>query len=249
MLDYARRMKLAASDIARRAGVVAAAGILALTGLGFLLAALWTFLAVRLEWGPLNASLVIGAVFLILGLLLLVFGTSKRHEAPTAADLRAEVEERMSIATDVVLDRVSGRAERAIDKVRETAGDALEAAQSTAQHLADVTGNRVQSLVDSVSYRASRVADDVEAKASGLVRGADDMAERIGLTAERREKLAEGIDKARSSKLGTIAPVIGAFAIGITLANRFQSWRHGDDDEDDDQDEAYFDEDGYDDAF
>ena len=60
MFDYARNMQLALSDAGRRAGMKAAAGVVALIGAGFLVAALWTFLAYHLHWGSLGASLAIG---------------------------------------------------------------------------------------------------------------------------------------------------------------------------------------------
>lgn len=242
MLDYARRMKLALSDAARRIGQKAGAGVVVVIGAGFLLAALWTYLADYLHWGSMLASLTIGAVFVILGLLVLVLGGRARHRPPTTAELRDEFQERLSIATDVVLDRVTGRAERAIDKVRDTAGDALETVQSRASEFADLAGNKVQSLVDTVSYRAHRAADSAEARVQGFVRTADETAEKLGLTPERKEKLAEGIDKAKSSNLAALAPAVGAFALGLTLASRLQSWRHREDDGDD-QDDGLIDDD------
>ena len=50
MFDYAHKMQLAVSDLGRRAGLKAGAGVLALIAAGFLLAALWTFLARTLDW-------------------------------------------------------------------------------------------------------------------------------------------------------------------------------------------------------
>ncbi|WP_312530397.1 phage holin family protein [Paracoccus sp. (in: a-proteobacteria)] len=230
MLDYAHKMRLAVSDATRRVSLKAGAGVIVLIGAGFLLAALWTWLADHLQWGSMKASLVIGAVFLILGLLVLVGTGRARHRPPTTDELRAELEERLSLATDAVLDRVTGRAERALDRAKETASDALEAAQLRVSNLTDKAGQRVQSLVDTVSYTADRVAGTAEAKAHGFVRSAEDLAEQAGLTPERRERIGEQIERAKSSNLAALAPVVGAFAVGITLASRLQSWRHQDDD-------------------
>ena len=235
MLDYARKMKLAASDTARRIALKVVAGMITLIGAGFLLAALWVWLADHLGWGSLTASLVIGAAFMIIGLLLLVGTGRARHRPPSTDELREEISERLGIATDVVLDRVTGRAERAFDKVKETAGDALDNAQNRASQLADLAGNRMQSFVDTVTFKADRAADSAEGKARELAQSAGELAEKAGLGAERRESigesLASGAAKVKSSNLATLVPLIGAVAIGITAASRFQSWRRGDGDE------------------
>ena len=247
MLDYARKMKLAASDTARRIALKVVAGMITLIGAGFLLAALWVWLADHLGWGSLTASLVIGAAFMIIGLLLLVGTGRARHRPPSTDELREEISERLSIATDVVLDRVSGRAERAIDKVKETATGAFDQAQSRASQFADAAGNRVQSFVDTVTFKADRAAESAESKVQGLAQSAEALAEKAGLTAERRENLSEsiatGAAKVKSSNLATLVPLIGAVALGITAASRFQSWRHGDGEADEDWDDADWDDD------
>ena len=56
MFDYARKLQLAASDMGRRVGLKAAAAVVGLVAAGFLIAALWTFLADTLDWGPLVAT-------------------------------------------------------------------------------------------------------------------------------------------------------------------------------------------------
>lgn len=230
MFDYARKMKLALSDHARRIGIKAVAGVVVLVGAGFLLAALWTWMAQTLGWGSMLASLVIGAIFVILGLLVLVGTGRARHHPPTTEDLRAEIEERLSLATEVVLDRVTDRAEHAFDRVKETAGGALDAAQNRASQFADLAGNRVQSLVDSVSYKANRMAEGADAAAHTMAHRAEQVAEKAGLTPERKEKISEEFERAKSSNLAALVPVLGAFAVGITLASRLQGWRRGEQD-------------------
>lgn len=87
------------------------------------------------------------------------------------------------------------------------AADAAAArAQSEAARLVDMAGNRVQSLVDRASYGASRVVSDTERAARDAARQADEMS---------------------SSNMGSMAKLIGAFAVGVTLASRVQDWRRG----------------------
>lgn len=222
MFDYTRRMQLFARDTARRASFAAGAGVVILIGSGFLLAALWSWLADGLGWGATGASLSLGAGLLVVGLILLLAARRRRHIAPTTDELRSEIEQKLSLATDVALDRISGRAEQA-----------LESAQTKASMVVDAAGNRLNSLVDSVSYNADRIVGGAEAKAFGLMRRAGDGAkDRLGLSVDQERRMAEGFDRAKSSNLAAVAPVIGAFAIGLTLASRIAGSRRdtGDDD-------------------
>lgn len=71
---------------ARRMGLVVFAGLLALIGLGFVLAAIWTALA--LELGSIWASGIIGGIFLLLALIvLLIAGHRPRQDEALAAQL------------------------------------------------------------------------------------------------------------------------------------------------------------------
>lgn len=225
MLDYTRRMRLSLSDKIRRAGISAGAAIVALIGMGFLLAALWTWLAHELDWGSAMASLAIGGALTLIGLLVLVFSGRSRHETPSPQELRDELEQKLGVAADVVIGRVTGRVGEAVDKV-----------QTKASHLASLAENRFHSLSDQVSYQADRFAEGAEWKAHDLARKMGDAAAKVGLTAERvsdvGNKVSAKVDAAKNSNLAAVAPVVGAFAVGMTLASRLQSWRHGDEDRD-----------------
>lgn len=232
---FAQKLDLFVRDLARRVSMKVAAGILILLGSGFLLAALWTWLAHGLHWGPLYASLVLGVVFLMIGLIIIATTGKSRHLPPTPAELRADLEERVSVATGVVFDRVTSSAEHAMDRVQTKAGQ-----------MADAAGNRVKRMVDSVSYGADRLAGGAESRFVGAARRAnEEITEKLGITDEQKERIAEGFERTKtrvkSSNLAAIAPVIGAFAIGLTLAQKLAA-RGQDDGEDHDE---YDDDDGY----
>lgn len=210
MFDYARKMQLFARETVRRASLKAGAGVAILIGSGFLLAALWVFLADNLDWGSLGASLAIGIVFVVAGLVVIATGGRKRYRAPTTDELRSEIQERVSLATEAVLDRVSDRT-----------GQALDSAQQKAANVVDLAGNKLSSLVDSVTYKADRFAARAESKAYGFARRAGDQAsEKLGLTDDHKERIADSFGRAKSSNLAAIAPVVGAFALGLSLATR-----------------------------
>ncbi len=231
MFDYARNLKLAAQDTGRRVAIKAAAGGAVVLGAGFLLAALWTFLARTLGWGPLAASLVIGVVFVGAGVALLVSSNEVKHPVPTTDELKAEIETRLELATDA----------------------ALEKARTKVTEVVDTVENRVHSLVDDVSHKASRFADDTEARVQGFASSvagqAGKAAQRAGLTPGRMACAGAAAERFRRSNAATIPPLVGAFAIGIALASRLQSWRHaGDESDDADMDDADM-EDGWGDAW
>lgn len=224
MFDYARNMQLALSDAGRRVAFKAAAGVLALIGAGFLVSALWTLLAHDdyLGWGPLWASVAIGALFVIVGAVLVSMSRTVKHPVPSTDELRAEVETRVSLAADA----------------------ALEKARVKATEVVDTVENRVYSLVDNVSERANQFADTAEAKVHGLTRNvAGTAARKVGLTPQFLSDAQDTIGRVKESNAATIPPLIGAFAVGIAIASRVQSWRHRDDDGDYDADD--FDEDRY----
>ena len=109
MFDYVNRLQLALGDKARRAGMKAGAGVALLIGAGFLLAALWSWLAWQLDLGPTYASLIIGGVFALIGLIVWASGSKERHAVPSTDDLRSEVETRLSLAADAAIDKVKFR--------------------------------------------------------------------------------------------------------------------------------------------
>lgn len=228
MFDYARNMQLALADTGRRVAFKAAAGVVALLGAGFLLAALWTFLADNLDWGPLGASLAIGLLFVVIGVVLMMMSKTVKHPVPSTDELRAEVEERVSLATDAALEKARLKATEVVDGVE----------------------NRVYALVDDMSFRASKFADDAEAKVQGFTRHvARDMAgqaaNKVGLTPQFLSEAQETLTRVKDSNAATIPPLMGAFAIGVALASKFQGWRHRDDDEDVYYDDFYEDDDRY----
>lgn len=90
---------------ARRAALLAAAGVCLLLALGFLTAAGWTALA---AWqGSLHASLILAGVFLFLALVLALVARHRRRRAPpplSAAEieaLRAQAQALLSQAPDM----------------------------------------------------------------------------------------------------------------------------------------------------
>ncbi|HRO14341.1 MAG TPA: phage holin family protein [Paracoccus sp. (in: a-proteobacteria)] len=210
MFDYARNMQLALTDVARRTALKAAAGVVMAIGAGFLIAALWTFLARNLGWGPLGASLAVGLLFVVAGVVLIMRSKTVEHPIPSTDELRAEVETRVSLATDAALEKGRLKAIEVVDSVE----------------------NRVHAMVDEVSYRANKFAEDAETKVQGFARDmAGEAASRVGLTPRFLSEAHETLDRVKSSNAATIPPLIGAFAAGLALAQRLQAWRHQDDGE------------------
>lgn len=208
MFDYARNMQLAISDAGRRVAMKAAAGVVVLLGAGFLLAALWTFLADNLDWGPLGASLAIGLLFVIIGVVLMSMSKTVKHPVPSTDELKAEVETRVSLAADAALEKARLKATEVVDSVED----------------------RVHALVDDVSTRAARFADDAEAKVQNFTHGiAGQAARKVGLTPQFFSQAQDTFDRAKTSNAATIPPLMGAFAIGVALASKLQGWRHRED--------------------
>lgn len=230
MFDYARRMKLALSDTARRTAIKAGGGAVLAVGAIFLLAALWSFLARDLGWGPTLAHLAVGAVAILLGVVAFVIAGKPKHVAPTTDDLKREVEARLTLAKEAAIIR----------------------ARSEATRFVDMAENKVHSLIDTASHKALGVVNDAERTAVGFARST---ARTVGLTAENLNAAREGyeaardglqatkeqVQKASNSNAGSMAKVIGAFAMGVTLASKVQEWRQGsyDDDYAMDDDLAY----------
>lgn len=227
MFAYTRNLQLAMSDKLRRAGLAGAAGAVLLVAAGFLLAALWTFLARNLHWGPLGASLAIGGGLLVIGVILLSVAGREKHRVPSTDELKAEVEQQLHLMANT-----------AIGKASEAADAALGRASEKATHLMDRAEQKVHAVADNLGYRANRFADQAEARVYGTARQVgENTAQRFGFAATQAKVAGERV---RGSNAGTLAPVLGAFAVGITLASRLQDWRHRDeaqenewDDEDD----------------
>lgn len=211
MFDYAQRLQLALKDTARRSAMKAAAGVILAVAAGFLVAALWSFLAHDMDWGPALASLAVAALFIVAGLILFMMSKKTKHEMPTTDDLKREVEARVSLAADA----------------------AVEKARSEAERVVDMAGNKVSSLMDEASYRATKLADDTERRVFGVARSA---AQAVGFTQSNldtvRSKVEDAQDtlsRANSTNAASMAKLLGAFAIGVTLAAKLRER----DDEDD----------------
>lgn len=214
MFDYVQKLQLALGDVARRTGLKAGAGLVIAIGAGFLLAALWSFLATELGWGAMLASLTIGGGFVAVGLIVLIVASRQRHPMPTGDDLKREVEARLSLAADAAADRAH-----------------LEAAR-----IADMAGRKVQSLMDDAGYRASKLADDAERRVQGFVR---DSADSIGLTDENiraarkgARQAADSASRAANTNAGSMAKLLGAFAVGVAIAAKLREGRRADADRD-----------------
>lgn len=208
MFDYASKMQLALSDAVRRVAIKAIAGVVALIGAGFLLAALWTFLARKLGWGPLGASLAIGLLFIVIAAVLMGRSKTVAHPVPTTDELRAEVETRVSLATDA----------------------ALEKARSKATEVVDTVEDKLTLLVDTAADRAGSLVRDAESRVHGLTRDvASGAARKVGLTPQFFSDAQNTIDRVKDSNAATVPPVLGAFAVGLVLASKLKK-RHRRDD-------------------
>lgn len=203
MFDYVQKLQLALTDTARRSAMKVVAGVILAVGVGFLLAALWAWLAYDLRWGATLASLAIGGAFVVIAVILLLMSNTRRHQMPTGDELRREVEMRLSLAADAAADR----------------------AQAEAARVMDMAGDRVTSLMDDAGHRVSRFAGDAERKVKGAARS-------VGLSSENLDAAKAKVSEASNSNAGSMAKVIGAFAIGVTLAAKLRERRrkHRDDD-------------------
>lgn len=215
MFDYAQRLQLALKDTARRSAMKAVAGVVLAIAAGFLIAALWSFLAHELGWGSAVASLVVAVLFVVVALILLAMSKRKHHEMPSTDDLKKEVEARVTLAADA----------------------AVEKARLETERVVDMAGNKVSSLMDEASYRAMKLADDTERRVFGAARNA---AQAVGFTSaniqtvmSKVEDATDTLSRANSSNAGSMAKLLGAFAIGVTLASKLGERRSDDDDYDD----------------
>lgn len=219
MIAYAKNMQLALSDRFRRAGLAAGAGLMMAVAVGFLMAALWTYLADHLHWGSMLASLAIGGGLVVIGLICLMMAKRERHRTPTTEELRTEVAEQLNVMTNAAINRASDAADLAFGRVADKAGDLLNVAE-----------NKAHSVADDLSYRANRFADQAEAKVYGTARGMGEAAaSKLGISPHLVRLAGAKLGPERVSNAAAIAPLLGAFAVGITLASRLQEWRHRDD--------------------
>ncbi len=223
MLNVSRRFHLALSDLGRRAGLMAGAGLALLVGAGFLLAALWSWLAHGLGWGPALASLAIGGLCLLIAAGLALAGRKARHAMPTAGDVQAEVEARAKLAADA-----------AIGAVKTQAAQAKTAAEQRLHGLWDRTRYRADRAAEGLDATAARVADTVAGVASragggsGAAAGPGGAADPLGEALNGARDMAEQFARSRAAPGVAVA---SAFAIGLALANLFG----GADDEDEDE--------------
>lgn len=205
MFDYARNMKLALTDSLRRTGIKAGGGVVIALGAGFLVAALWSFLATELGWGAALASLTIGAVFVAIGVAAMLLAGKSRHAAPTADDLHAEIAARLDLATDAAMGKLRGEVD----------------------HFVDRAGAQVNGLVDRVQDGAAAVG-----LTNRNVNAAVDAVHDAGVQARA----------AANTNAGSMAKLIGAFAVGVAAASKVQDWRQPPRD-------AWYDDDLYDDLY
>ncbi|WP_405405517.1 hypothetical protein [Paracoccus sp. Ld10] len=200
MFDFARRVQEAAGDTVRRTAIKAVAGVTGLVAAGFLTAALWSWLATEMEWGSALASLTIGGGLIVLMIILLAASSKRRHQMPTTDDLKREVEARVSLATEAAIVRAKSEANRVIGMAE----------------------SKAHSLMDEAGSRATKLASGAEQKLFGSVR---ETARAAGLTssnvAAARDRVRdEGhqLQQAVDSNAGSITKLVGAFAVGVTLA-------------------------------
>lgn len=228
MFDYARKLQLAASDMGRRVGLKAAAAVVGLVAAGFLIAALWTFLADTLDWGPLAASLVVAVLFGAVAGVLLAMSNKVQHPVPSTDELKREVEARASLAAEAALDR----------------------AKEKAREVVDMAENRVHGLIDTASYKASSLVGDAEARVQKFTHSTvSTVAHKAGLDSGVVDDVKGFVQDMRASRAGPAVGVLGAFAVGIALASalgqRDRGWDGEWDDDgwsDDDWPEDEFDE-------
>ena len=218
MFNYTRNMQLALTDKLRRAGLAGVAGLMLLVGAGFLIAALWVWLADHLDWGAMGASLAIGAGFLVIGVVILMTAGKERHPTPTTEELKTEVGEQMNLMADA-----------AIAKVTDATNASLNRASQKVTRIMGLAGQKARSAADEVAYQADRYVDRAEAGAYRMARKASEaMDHRSKADPDGSPDTAPDAAPDDSGRLGGVAPLIGAFAVGLTLASRFREWRRRD---------------------
>lgn len=197
---FAQRVKLALADTARRSGFRLAAALILALAAGFFLAALWSWLAHGLGWGPVAASLLIGGLLVLIAAILLAMASRQRHPMPTGDDLKHEVEMQVSRATSAAVTRASSEAARMADK-----------ASHKVHSLMDQAGSRVTNLASDAAHRAGLS----DAQIASARQAAQNMTHKAGAAAR--------------SNPGSMAKLAAAFAIGVALATRLRDRRREDD--------------------
>lgn len=225
MFDYVNKLQLALGDKARRTGLKIGAGIAALIGLGFLIAALWSWLAWNLELGPAMASLIIGGSFALIGVIIWAMAAAERHAMPTGTELKDEVEMRLSQATEAAFDMAKFKAESAMDN-----------AQARVVSLFGVAEDKARNLVGTTEAKVHGLASGVGNVAGEAVKGA---AAKVGLTSENLQDAKATIERATEHRAAPAVGLAGAFAIGMAIANALKSRRCEEDLYYDDEDEDY----------
>lgn len=226
MFDYTRNMKLALQDMLRRSALKAAAGVVLLIGLGFLLAALWSFLATGLGWGAMNASLAVGGGFVLLGVVFLLVGARVTHKPPSTDDLKNEIEARLTLATDAAANRARAEMMRVVDGAADRANALMGRASSRASHFVSET----EETIRDTAYKI------------GLTPG------RVEAVKDQAQDLAQQAKDAAATNAGSMTKLVGAFAIGMTLAATVSRRGRRDDDGYDEFDD-FDDYDDYDEPF
>ncbi|MFV0292985.1 MAG: phage holin family protein [Paracoccus sp. (in: a-proteobacteria)] len=193
MYDYVNQMQLALGDKARRAALKAGGAITMMIGTGFLIAAIWNWIAWYLELGPIFASLIIGGIFTLAGLIVWLMGTSPRHPVPTTDDLRREVGTRLNLAADAAMDKVKNRAESAMGNAQD----------------------RVSSLFGSANDRVRNLADDAAEMTSST---AETAARAMEQASDAVREAHETLNRTIQSPAGPAIGLAGAFALGMILA-------------------------------
>ena len=219
MFDYVNKLQLALGDKARRTGLKIGAGVVVLIGAGFLTAALWSWLAWHQDLGPALASLIIGGGFTLIGLVILGTVGPPRHEMPSSAELKSEVEMRLSNATEAAFDMAKLKASAAVDDAQARVSSLFGAAGDTARGVLSAAGARAQ-----------------------------DAASTVGLTEETLQDAKQAINHATQHRAAPAVGLAGAFAVGMAIASALRSRRSEedlyyeddyDDDDDDDEDWRY----------
>lgn len=213
MFDFAQKLQIALKDRARGVGLKVAGGVAGIVAAGFLLAALWSFLAHQLDLGSTLASLGVAVILLAIAAILFVVSKPKQ-QMPTTDELKREVEARVSLAADIAADRARAEATRVVD----------------------IAGNKAHQLMDEASYRALKLANDAERKVFGTVRNT---AQSLGLTPDRTASVKRKVRgakaevrRAANTNEGSMAKLVGAFAVGATIAAALAPKDRVDDDDD-----------------
>ncbi|RMC31009.1 phage holin family protein [Paracoccus alkanivorans] len=154
MFDYTRRLQLALGDALRRSTMKIVAGVVIAAGAGFLVAALWIWLAYGLEWGAALASLAIGGGFVVIGMFILLMAKNPRHPMPTTDELKREVDTHVNLAADAATERarneaarVMGMAESKLFSLMGGAGKTARKAARGKQRLSAAANSNTGSMV------------------------------------------------------------------------------------------------------